>query len=270
VTTELVLPKPAQRGSAFRWVVSDVLTIAKRDFLKLVRIPTSLVFAVVQPIMFVLLFRYVFGGAIPVAAKYHGYVNYLIPGILVQTTLFGSINTAIGLAEDMQEGFIERFRALPMARMAVLAGRTISDLWRNIFVLIIITGIGYAVGFRPYGSLFAYLQGCALMLLFAYCLSWGAALVGLKASNAETAQAMMFPLIFPLTFASSVFVQVSSMPGWLQAFAKNQPVSITTNAVRGLMTGTPHGSSAWLALAWGIGILVVLGPLSTRAYMRIE
>jgi ABC transporter DrrB family efflux protein len=251
------------------WVVSDVFTIAKRDFAKLIRVPTSVTFAIVQPIMFVLLFRYVFG-VIPVPPEYGGYVNYLLPGILVQTMIFGAINTAIGLAEDLQQGFIERFRALPMARMAVLAGRTMSDLWRNIFVLIIITVVGLAVGFRPHGTVVDYVSASLLMLLFAYALSWGAAYIGLKASNAETAQAMMFPIIFPLTFASSVFVPVASMPGWLQVFAKNQPVSQVTDAVRGLMTGTPHGNSTWVALAWTVGMLLFLVPLSTRAYKRVE
>jgi ABC-2 type transport system permease protein/oleandomycin transport system permease protein len=268
MTSELTVPA-ARTGHSLRWAVSDTLTVAQRDILKLVRIPTSLVFAIVQPIMFVLLFRYVFGGAIHVQVP-GGYVNYLIPGILVQTTLFGSINTAIGLSEDMQEGFIERFRALPMARMAVLGGRTVSDFVRNVFVLVIITGIGFAVGFRPQGGVGPYIVASLLMLLFAYSLSWGSAYIGLKAPNSETAQAMMFPIIFPITFASSIFVPVASMPGWLQWFATNQPVSQTAIAVRGLMLGTPVGNSGWIALAWAVGALVVLGPLSTRAYRSVE
>jgi len=250
--------------SALRWAVSDVLTLTRRNLIAIFRIPISLVFAVIQPVMFVLLFRYVFGGAI----KIPNYVNFLIPGILVQTTIFGAVGTAIGLAEDLQRGLIERFRALPMARMAVLGGRTVSDLVRNVMILLIITFVGMAVGFRPHGTLLAYVEGSLLMLFFAYCLSWGFAYVGLSAPNSETAQAMTFPLIFPLTFASSIFVQVKSMPHWLQDFAKYQPVSQAANAVRGLMLGAPVGNSVWLTLAWSVGLLAVLAPLATARYRR--
>jgi ABC-2 type transport system permease protein/oleandomycin transport system permease protein len=253
--------------SALRWVASDVLTIARRNLLALVRIPTAVVFSILQPIMFVLLFRYVFGGVIKVPGV--DYVNFLIPGILVQTTIFGGIGTAIGLAEDLQHGLIERFRALPMARMAVLGGRTVADLVRNIGVVAIITAVGFAVGFRPTGSVVAYLQACLLMLLFAYCVSWGFAFVGLAAPNSETAQAMTFPVIFPLTFASAIFVPVASMPGWLQVFANNQPVSQAADAVRGLMLGTPHGNSTWVSLIWSVGIIAVLAPLATARYRRV-
>ena len=249
-----------------RWVAIDIWTIARRNLLTLIRIPISLVFAIVQPVMFVLLFRYVFGGAIHIA---HGqYVNFLIPGILVQTTIFGAVGTAIGLAEDLQRGLIERFRALPMARTAVLGGRTVADLARNILVLIVITVVGFAVGFRPHGGVGPYLEASLLMLYFAYALSWGFAFVGLAAPNSETAQAMTFPIIFPITFASSIFVQVQSMPWWLQDFARNQPVSQAANAVRGLMLGTPTGNSVWLTLIWGTGALLVLAPLATMRYRR--
>jgi ABC transporter DrrB family efflux protein len=260
---------PHAEKSTLRWAISDSLTIARRYLMALIRIPTSLVFAIIQPIMFVLLFRYVFAGAIPVGGNVGSYVNFLIPGILVQTTIFGAVGTAIGLADDLQKGLIERFRALPMARMAVLAGRTIADLARNVLILAIITGIGFLVGFNPGGSFVAYLQASLLLLFFAYCLSWGFAYVGLAAPNSETAQAMTFPLIFPLTFASSIFVPVKTMPGWLQVFARNQPVSQTAEAVRGLMLGIPHGHSTYVALAWAIGAVVLLGPLATRKYRQV-
>lgn len=253
--------------SSLRWAVSDVVTIARRNLLALVRIPTALVFSVLQPIMFVLLFRYVFGGVIQVPGVQ--YVNFLIPGILVQTTIFGGIGTAIGLAEDLQRGLIERFRALPMARTAVLAGRTVADFVRNVGVVAIITGVGFLVGFRPTGSLVAYLQACLLMLIFAYCVSWGFAFVGLAAPNSETAQAMTFPVIFPLTFASSIFVPVAGMPSWLQVFARNQPVSQAAEAVRGLMLGTPHGQSTWIALAWSVGVIAILAPLATARFRHV-
>jgi ABC-2 type transport system permease protein/oleandomycin transport system permease protein len=216
--------------------------------------------------MFVLLFRYVFGGEINI--PHVSYVNYLIPGILVQTTLFGAVGTAIGLAEDLHRGLIERFRALPMARMAVLAGRTVSDLVRNIGVLIVITVVGLAIGFRPHGGIPDYLAACLLMLAFAYCLSWGFAYIGLAAPNSETAQAISFPVIFPLTFASAIFVQVDKMPGWLRPFANNQPVTQVADAVRGLMLGQPVGNSAWVALAWSVGAILVLGPLATSRYRK--
>lgn len=263
---------PVEDGPLERlgWAVSDTLTVAQRNLLKLVRLPTSLVFAFVQPIMFVLLFRYVFSGAIPVAPEYHGYVNYFVPGVLVQTMMFGAINTTIGLAEDLQAGLIERYRALPMARMAVLAGRTVADLFRNLAILIVITAIAVAVGFRPGGGVADYLLACLMMLAFSYCLSWSFAFVGLMAPNSETAQAMAFPVVFPLTFASGIFVPIQTMPGWLQGFARYQPVSVVTNAVRGLMCGTPHGLATWSALLWTIGILAVLAPLSTWAYRRVK
>lgn len=253
--------------SSLRWVISDVLTIARRNLLALVRIPTSLVFAVIQPVMFVLLFRYIFGSVIHI--RHIPYVDFLIPGILVQTTIFGAVGTAIGLAEDLQRGLIERFRALPMARMAVLGGRTVADLTRNIGVVTIITFVGMAVGFRPTGSLVSYIQACLLMLIFAYCLSWGFAFVGLAAPNSETAQAMTFPLIFPLTFASSIFVQPSKMPSWLRPFAIHQPVSQCATAVRGLMLGIPHGDSTWITLAWAVGAIAILAPLATAQYRKV-
>lgn len=246
--------------------MSDVLTITQRNLLAVMRVPAAIVFVILQPVMFVLLFRYVFGGAITVTGE--DYVNFLIPGILVQTTIFGAVGTAIGLAEDLARGLIERFRALPMARMAVLAGRTLSDLVRNVVILIVITLIGFAVGFRPHGGVLPYIQGSLLMLFFSFCLSWGFAFIGLAAPNSETAQAMTFPLIFPITFASSIFVPVETMPGWLQAFANNQPVSQAAKAVRGLMLGVPHGNATWITLAYGLGFLAILAPVATRRYRR--
>jgi ABC transporter DrrB family efflux protein len=197
-------------------------------------------------------------------------VNYLIPGILVQTTIFGSVGTAIGLAEDLQKGLIERFKALPMARMAVLAGRTVADLGRNVLVvLIIITGVGFLVGFRPHGGFVAYIASMPLDAPLRVLPVVGLRLHRLAAPNSEAAQAMTFPLIFPLAFASAIFVPVFSMPGWLQPFAYNQPVSQTADAVRGLMLGTPHGQSTWIALAWAFGAVLVLAPLAVNKYRKV-
>jgi ABC-2 type transport system permease protein/oleandomycin transport system permease protein len=247
-----------------RWAVSDTLTITKRNLLAITRIPEQLFFSTVQPIMFVLLFTYVFGGAIKVPGQ--NYVNYLMPGIFVQTVAFGAVSTSIGLAEDLQKGLIERFRALPMARSAVLTGRTSADMVRNVFTVIIITAVGFAVGFRPTTGVLAYLAGILLILLFAYSLSWGFAVIGLSAPNSETAQVMSFPILFPLTFISSAFVPVSGMPSWLRGFATYQPVSVTVSACRALMLGGPTATWVIQAVAWTVGFLIILIPLAIRRY----
>jgi ABC-2 type transport system permease protein/oleandomycin transport system permease protein len=262
------LNAPAERAKGSPWrAVLDAIVVMERNLIAYTRVPEALFFSSVQPVMFVLLFRYIFQA---LGAFTHGdYVNFLVPGILVQTTIFGAVGTAIGLAEDLQRGLIERFKALPMARMAVLAGRTLADSARNVIVLIIITGVGFLVGFRPHGGFFDYIAACLIMLLFAYCLSWGFAFVGLAAPNSETAQAMTFPLIFPLTFASTIFIPLFDLPTWLQGFANNQPVSETTNAVRALMTGTPAGNSIWVSLLWAIGLIAVLAPLAVNQFRKI-
>ncbi len=257
-------PRRTGAGTRLRFVVSDTLTLTKRNILNHIRIPESFFFATVQPIMFVLLFRYVFGGAIKTPEA--DYVNYLMPGIFVQTVAFGSVSTGIGLAEDLQKGLIERFRALPMARSAVLAGRTTADLCRNVFVVIVMTAVGFAVGFRPTTGVLLYVAGCLLILAFAYSISWGMAVVGLSAPNSETAQVMSFPLLFPLTFASSAFVPVSSMPSWLQGFATYQPVSVTVTACRALMIGGPTASWVAQSVLWAIAITAVMVPLAVRRY----
>jgi ABC transporter DrrB family efflux protein len=253
--------RPAAR---IRWAVSDTLTITRRNLLALTRIPEALFFSAVQPIMFVLLFVYVFGNAIKTPGS--SYVNYLMAGVFVQTVAFGAVSTSVGLAEDLQKGLIERFRALPMARSAVLIGRTTSDGVRNVLVVIIITVVGLLVGFRPTTGVLAYIAAILLILLFAYSLSWGFAMIGLSAANAETAQVMSFPLLFPLTFVSSAFVPVSSMPTWLQGFATYQPFSVTISACRALMIGGPTATWVIQSLAWTVGFLILFIPLSSWRY----
>ncbi len=251
------------------WLISDIFTITKRSLITYTRIPQALFFSTLQPVMFVLLFRYVFGGAIPI--KNIQYVNYLIPGIFVQTVLFGSVSTGIGLAEDLQKGIIERFRALPMSKIAVLVGRTVADLVRNIFVIIILTGVAFAVGFRVETSVIFFISGLLLLLVFAFAISWGFTIVGLSAPNSETAQVMSFPLIFPLTFASSAFVPVASMPSWLRGFATYQPVSVLIDASRKLMVNFPSTASNWTVdetLIWSVGALIVLLPLAVFKFNR--
>jgi ABC transporter DrrB family efflux protein len=264
-------------GLHLKWIVSDALVITKRNLINYMRIPESLFFSTVQPVMFVLLFRYVFGGAIGPETSRFGlnYVDYLMPGIFIQTIAFGSVATGIGLAEDLQKGLIERFHALPMARSAVLAGRTLADLVRNLFVTVIMIVVGFLVGFRIGSDVLEFLAGIGITLLFSYALSWFFALIGLSAPNSETAQVMSFPLLFPLSFASSAFVPVQTMPTWLQGFARSQPLSVVVNAVRSLMegglaahaAGSTTGALTAEAVVWCAAILAVMVPLAIRRYL---
>ena len=267
--TTVLNDRPAEKGGRFSWTVQDSLTVSWRNLRVLTRNPDAVFFSAIQPIMFVLLFVYVFGGAIKIPGV--PYVDYLMPGVYVQTVTFGAVSTAVGLAEDLQKGLIERFRALPMARSAVLAGRTTADLVRNVFTVIIISAVGFAVGFRIGTNIGLFLCGALMVLLFSYTLCWSFAIVGLSAPNAETAQLMVFPILFPLTFASSAFVPVADMPGWLQAFAEHQPVTQVVDAARSLMTGgtLTDTSAVWQALAWCFGLLIVMVPLAVRKYRKV-
>jgi ABC transporter DrrB family efflux protein len=257
----------AAGGSRIGWAIADSWTVTWRNLIAYTRIPEFLFFSTVQPIMFVLLFRYVFGGAIKPPGG-GPYVDYLMAGIFVQSVAFGSISTAVGLAEDLQKGLLERFRALPMARAAVLTGRTTADLVRNVFVVGVITGVGYAVGFRIGAGIGPFLAGIAMVLLFAYALSWGFAVIGLSAPNSETAQVMAFPILFPLVFASPAFVGLKTLPGWLQAFATHQPIGVVVTATRALTRGGPTEAPVLEALAWCIGLMIVFVPLAVRQYRR--
>jgi ABC-2 type transport system permease protein/oleandomycin transport system permease protein len=246
--------------------IRDTLAVAGRGLLMYRRVPQLLVFSTIQPVVFVLMFRYVFGGAIRVPGV--DYVDYLMPGIFVQTSVFGAIATAIGLATDVQSGLLERFRSLPMARSAVLTGRTIADLIRNVFVIVLMAGVGFLVGFSVRTNAAKFVAAMLLILLFGYCMSWVFATVGLLLGNPESAQAAAFPVMAPLVFASSAFVPVASMPGWLQPFAEHQPVSVTASAARALTLGTPATSYVLQCLAWAAGILLVFVPLAARRYRR--
>jgi ABC-2 type transport system permease protein/oleandomycin transport system permease protein len=248
------------------WVIRDAIAIAQRNLIAYIRIPQLLVFSTIQPVIFVVMFRYVFGGAISVPGG--SYVDFLMPGIFVQTMVFGSMAAAIGLATDLKSGLMERFHSLPMTRSAVLAGRTLADPVRNVFVVTLMTGVGFAVGFRVHTNALAFLAGVALVLLFGYTFAWIFATVGLAVGDPETAQAAAFPVIAPLVFASSAFVPVGSMPGWLQAFAEHQPVSVTAAAVRALAIGGPTTSYVLQSIAWCVGILVVFAPLAVARYRR--
>jgi len=256
--------------SKLAWAVADTLAVANRNLITLRRVPQLLVFSTIQPVIFVLLFRYVFGGSITIAGI--DYVDYLMPGIFVQTVTFGAVNTGIGLADDLNKGFIERFRSLPMARSAVLAGRTVADLVRDVFVVLLMLAVGYLVGFRVATSIFGLIAGVSVLLLFAFALAWVFALIGLGASNGESAQAASFPIVAALVFASSAFVAVDRMPDWLQGFASHQPVSVTVNAVRGLLVDFPKNADTTFevvqSVGWSLLIIAVFAPLAVRKYRK--
>ena len=242
----------------------DAVVIARRNLIGIARTPQLLVFATIQPILFVLLFRYVFGGAIAVPGV--SYVDYLIPGIIVQTVVFGATSTAVGLSEDMSKGIIDRFRSLPMSRAAVLGGRTIADLVRNAFVVLLMIAVGTAVGFRFHNGFLPAVAAVFVALLLGYCLSWVFAFIGLTVAEPESAQLAGFLPIFPLVFASSVFASTQSMPGWLQAFAKVQPITRAADTVRALTQGGPVAANLIWTLLWSIAILAVFAPLAVRRY----
>jgi ABC transporter DrrB family efflux protein len=245
---------------------TDAVVIARRNVLTIVRTPQLLVFSTIQPVMFVLLFRYVFGGAINVPAE--SYASYLLPGIFVQTVVFGSTTAAVALAYDLKGGIIDRFRSLPMARSAVLAGRTAADAMRNLFVICLMILVGYAVDFRFEGGFFGAIGAMAIALLFGYAFSWFFALVGMLVKDPETAQVAGFIPLFPFVFASTIFVSPETMPSWLQWFAEHQPVSKVVNAVRGLSLGTATTSDVVAALIWIAVMLLVFVPLATRQYRK--
>lgn len=246
------------------WVVSDVLVMARRNLLRFLRVPSLVVFSIVSPVMFVLLFAYVFGGAISIPGV--RYVDYLMAGILVQTVVFGSTETGVGLADDLLRGMTDRFRTLPMARSAVLAGRTLADTVRHGFMVLMITGVGLLIGFRAHGGVLRAGLALLLVLSFGLALSWVSAAIGLAVRDVEATQMAGVMWTFPLTFTSSAFVPVDSMPGWLQAWANVNPITITVDAVRDLLLGRPAGSDGAQALLWGAVILAVFVPLAVRSY----
>lgn len=263
--------------------LSDAAThtavITRRNTLRIIRLPQLLVFSTIQPVMFLLLFNYVFGGAIALGAAPSGdgnYINWLIPGILVQTAVFGATATALGLTEDLGAGVIDRFRSLPMARSAVLAGRTLSDVVRNTFVSSLMLLVGFLMGWRFEQGVAKMVLGVGIALLFGFSFSWVMATIGLAVKTPEAAQAASFLPIFPLVFASSAFVPVATMPGWLQTFAENQPVTIVANTVRSLMVpeevvnvlGLSQGTLILQSLAWIVVIIAVFAPLAVRQYRR--
>jgi ABC-2 type transport system permease protein len=253
--------------SGFSHAVSDTLVLAKRSLLRIPRAPDLLLSFTVQPIMFVLLFAYVFGGAIKTPG--YSYIDFLMPGIVVQTMSFGGFLTALGLSEDLKKGLIDRFRSLPMSRGAVLAGRTLADIVTNSISIAAMLVVGVLAGFAFDAPLLHIVGGFLLLLLFGYAFSWVFAFVGLTSSSPEAAQSLGFIVIFPLTFVSSAFVPVESMPAALQAFAEVNPFTIVVDAMRHLFLDAPVGDdTVWGAVAWSLGITAVFATLSVRRYKR--
>jgi ABC transporter DrrB family efflux protein len=254
-----------------RWAISDSLVMTRRNLLVWLRVPAYIVFTVVQPVIFVLLFRYVFGGAIH-APGTGGYVSYLMPGIIGQTAAFATFATAIALAQEATKGVIDRFRAMPMARSAVLAGRLIADSIRMLIVILVIIGVGYAVGFRFQNGVAGAVGMVLLAEIFGITICSVSAFVGLAIKDEESVQAFGLIWIFPLTFVSSAFVPIATMPGWLQVFANNQPVTLVINAMRAMALGGPDfplNPSLWESLLWLAGILIVFVPLAVWSYRRV-
>ena len=248
--------------------VDDTTSVAGRNLRTLWRTPQALVFATVQPMMFVLLFRYAFGGAVHVPGV--SYVDYLMPGIFAQAVAFGAIGTAVGLSTDLRSGILTRFRTLPMSRTAVLGGRTVADLVRNTAVVAMMTGVGFAVGFRVHHGAAGLVAALGLVAAFSYAMCWVFVALGLRVSDPEAAQAAGVPLVFILVFTSCAFVPLDSMPGWLQAFGAHQPVTALVNAERALILGGPAAADVATSLAWSAGILVVFAALAARTYHQMD
>jgi ABC transporter DrrB family efflux protein len=250
--------------STLQYAAGDTLVLAKRSILRIRRQPDLLIGFTVQPVMFVLLFVYVFGGAIDTAPL--DYVDFLIPGIIVQSMVFGGFVTALGLSEDLKKGLIDRFRSLPMWAPAVVSGRILADAGTNCIQLVIMFTVGILAGFRFSTSVQEVVAGIALLLFFGYAFSWVFAFIGLTASSPEAANAYGFTILFPLTFLSSAFVPPETMPSWLQPIAEHNPFTYMVNAARALFVGTPAGNDIWLAIAWSIGITVVFAALAIWRY----
>jgi ABC transporter DrrB family efflux protein len=264
-TTDAAIPNRARLTLAE--TLADSRVMAARQLRKILRRPTYVVYLFVQPVIFALLFRYVFGGAIDTGDI--SYVDYLLPGIITMTAIFGALTTGLGLTEDMAAGAVDRFRSLPIARSAVLLGRTAADLTTNAVSLIVMLLIGLAVGFRPSEPVYDVVLALALVLAFAYVFSWISAFIGVTVRNPETAQSVAFVWVFPLVFASSAFVPTTGMPEAVQTFADVNPVTLVVDAARALTIGDVEALGPTLGtIVWLIGLLLIFVPLSVRAFRR--
>jgi ABC transporter DrrB family efflux protein len=253
-----------------RWMISDTLALTRRNLLVWYRVPAYIFFTVIQPVMFVLMFRYVFGGAIHVTNVPGGYVNFLMPGIIGQTAAFACFGTAIALAQELKKGVIDRLRSMPMARSAVLTGRLVADTLRLTITILIVVGVGYAVGFRFQNGVGPAILMVVLAIVFGLACCVISAYTGLAIKDEESVQSFGLVWLFPLTFLSSAFVPIETMPGWLQAFANNQPVTFIINTMRALAIGGPIEANLLKSVAWLAGIFIVFLPLAVRAYKRVS
>jgi ABC-2 type transport system permease protein len=245
--------------------LTDSLTMIRRSSTHIIRNTDQLLGTFFQPIMFLVLFTAVFGGAIATGGSY---INFLLAGIIVQTIAFGSTTTAIAVCNDLQKGIVDRFRSLPMSNVAVLTGHVVSDLFRNGLSAVVMIVAGLVIGFRPTASFTEWLAVAGLIALFTFALSWLSAIMGLVAKSVEGVQWLTFVIVFPLTFASSAFVEPSTMAPWLRVFAENQPVTHMVDAVRSLLTGTPMGDAAFWSVIWTVGILVVSVPVAAWLFRK--
>jgi ABC-2 type transport system permease protein len=266
------------RGTRIRYGLADGMVLAWRNLLQISRVPTVLVFELVQPIMFVLLFTIVFAKNIANLPAGLTYTMFLMPGIFVQNAIFGSTTTAVGLAEDMKKGLVDRFRSLPMARSAVLVGRTTADLGKNLVLLILVIGVGYVVGFRFQNGLLGAIGMIALVLAVGFVFSWISAVVALAIKEVEGVQAAMFTGIFPFVFVSAALVPVVGMVSWIQPIAEHNPVTVWANTARVLALGDvamptygPQSVGALLvtSVVWIAGLLVIFVPVAIRMYRRL-
>ena len=257
--------QPEVRPEIF-WTFDNAWVLTKRSLTHIIRNTDQLLSVFLMPVMFLLLFRYVFGGAINTGET--SYVNFLVAGILVQTAAFGANTTTISVLVDLQRGIVDRFRALPMASSALLAAHVIADLARNTISAVIMLVAGFLVGFRPTADLFEWFLVFGLLLLFTLAISWISAILGMVVKSLEAAQWVGFMVLMPLTFASSAFVPTESMPTVLRVFAENQPITHVIEAMRAWMVGTPIGNSGWLALVWCVAIIVTAMPLATWMFRR--
>ncbi len=250
-----------------RNTVSDILVMTKRDILRYVRLPQLLIFNALLNVVLLLLFNYVFGGAIETGGL--KYVQYFLPGFLAQTVVFGSTQTSVGIAEDLSKGLIDRFRSLPMARSAFLSGRVLADAVRYAILVVLMIAVGIAMGFRFQSGAGAVVAGVLLILLFGIALTWVGVFIGISVKDVETAQVAGFVWVFPLVFASSLYVPIASMPGWLQAFANVNPVTPMVDTIRALSLGTSVSASLWKILVWDAAIVAVFLPLALWRYRML-
>jgi ABC transporter DrrB family efflux protein len=267
-------PEVRRRRHGLAAAFHDGWILTWRNLVALPRTPELILFTLIQPVMFVVLFNYVFGGSIGQSLQGISYAQFLIPGIMVQTIVFGSSATSVGLADDLQKGIVDRFRSLPIARSAVIAGRIVADTVRLLLVAVVLVVVGFAVGFRFEGGLPLGLLMILVAVAFGFAMSWVLANIGMRVGSPETAQTAGFIWLFPLTFISSVFVPVVTMPGWLQAVARNNPVTLVANLLRALSLGEPLPGTTWGALVtpaalWIVGITAIFGALAIQRYRRV-